>query len=247
MVVSDTTGVQFADWSDTIFRPVLIKVSTKTADVDPRDNALRFNLKRDQSFHALERDVQPPGRLLDIGSGNGRLLYLAKQAGWDTMGLELSDSMARFVTAELGIEVLVANFLDPTPELGSIEAFDAVVLRHVLEHLPDPLVTMEKLRALVKPQGHLLLEMPNIEAATKKWSRFVVGTGWYRRKFDADFMAGQCNEYSRRSMNYLAAKTGFEVVRWETYSMKPVPNWFYNRVPIGNKARALLRHSSVNQ
>jgi SAM-dependent methyltransferase len=211
--------------------------------VDPRDDSLRFNQERDQSFDALQRDVQPPGRLLDIGSGNGRLLYRARQAGWEVMGLELSTGMADFVTAELGIDVLVADFLAPTHELESVGQFDVVVLRHVLEHLPDPLLTMEKLRALIKPDGHLLLEMPNIEAMTKKWSRFVVNAGLYKRKFSDDFMAGHCNEYSRRSMNFLAAKAGFDLVRWETYSMKPLPNWFYNRVPIGNKARALLRHS----
>jgi len=217
----------------------------EASHIDPRDDTLRFNQIRDQSFNALLRDVQPPGRLLDIGSGNGRLLYLAQQAGWEVMGLELSASMAEFVGNELGIEVLVANFLEPTPELERVGVFDVVVLRHVLEHLPDPLLTMEKISALLKPAGYLLLEMPNIEAMTKKWSRFVVGTGLYKRKFSADFMAGHCNEYSRRSMNFLAAKTGFRVVRWETYSMKPLPNWFYNRVPIGNKARALPQREAL--
>jgi len=217
----------------------------EASHVDPRDGSLRFNRIRDQSFQALQRDVQPPGRLLDIGSGNGRLLYLAQQAGWDVMGLELSSSMAEFVAKELGIEVLVANFLEPTPELERVGTFDVVVLRHVLEHLPDPLLTMEKIGALLQPEGYLLLEMPNIEAATKKWSRFVVGTGLYKRKFSADFMAGHCNEYSRQSTNFLAARTGFRVVRWETYSMKPLPNWFYNRVPIGNKARVLLQRDGA--
>ena len=217
----------------------------EASHVDARDDTLRFNQIRDQSFHALQRDIRPPGRLLDIGSGNGRLLYLAQNAGWEVMGLELSSSMADFVGEELGIRVLVANFLDPTPELERAGTFDVVVLRHVLEHLPDPLLTMEKIGALLKPDGYLLLEMPNIEAMTKKWSRFIVGTGLYKRKFPADFMAGHCNEYSRQSTNFLAAQTGFRVVRWETYSMKPLPNWFYNRVPIGNKARVLLRRDEV--
>ncbi len=209
--------------------------------VDPRDDSLRFNRDRDQSFHALQRDVSQYGRLLDIGSGNGRLLYLAQQAGWDVMGLELSPSMAKFVHDELGVEVLVANFLDPTPELERAGTFDVVVLRHVLEHLPDPLLAMEKIGALLNPGGYLMLEMPNIEAMTKRWSRFIVGTGLYKRKFRPDFLAGHCNEYSLPSIRFLAAKTGFELIRWETYSMKPLPNWFYNRVPIGNKARALLQ------
>jgi 2-polyprenyl-3-methyl-5-hydroxy-6-metoxy-1,4-benzoquinol methylase len=213
--------------------------------VDPLDDSLPFNRARDQSFHALMRDVRPPGRLLDIGSGNGRLLYLARQAGWQVKGLELSAGMAAFVRQELDIAVEVGNFLEMTPSLEDASSFDVVVLRHVLEHLPDPLLTMEKISVLMKPDGYLLLEMPNIEAMTKKWSRFVVGAGLHKRSFDADFRAGHCNEYSRKSMRCLAEKTGFRVVRWETYSRKLLPNWFYNRVPIGNKARALLRRSGA--
>lgn len=217
----------------------------EASHIDPRDDSLTFNRDRDQSFHALMRDVSPPGRLLDIGSGNGRLLHVARQAGWQVKGLELSATMAAFVRQELDIAVEVANFLETTPSLEDAGSFDVVVLRHVLEHLLDPLITLEKISVLMKPDGYLLLEMPNIEAMTKRWSRFVVGAGFHKRHFDADFQAGHCNEYSKRSMRYLAEKTGFKVVRWETYSRKPLPNWFYNRVPIGNKARALLRRSGA--
>jgi len=209
--------------------------------VDPRDDSLKYNLDKDQSFQSLSRYVSPPGRLLDIGCGNGRLLYLAKSAGWSVKGLELSESMAAFVHRELDVDVAVGNFLEVTPDPRDASAYDVVVLRHVVEHLPDPLLAMDRISAFLKPGGHLLLEMPNIEAMTKKWSRLVVGVGLHKRGFGDDFMAGHCNEFSIRSMRFLADKTGYRVVRWETYSKKRLPNWFYNRVPIGNKARALLR------
>jgi 2-polyprenyl-3-methyl-5-hydroxy-6-metoxy-1,4-benzoquinol methylase len=213
--------------------------------VDPRDDSLTFNHDKDQSFASLSRYVQPPGRLLDIGCGNGRLLYIAKRAGWQVKGLELSAKMAESVRQELDVEVTVGNFLEVSPSADDANAFDVVILRHVLEHLPDPLLTMDRITALLKPDGYLLLEMPNVEAMTKKWSRFVVGAGLYTRKFPTDFMAGHCNEYSLQSMRFLARKTGYRLAHWETYSRKPLPNWFYNRVPIGNKARALLRQAAA--
>jgi SAM-dependent methyltransferase len=166
---------------------------------------------------------------------------LAKRAGWKVKGLELSSDMAEFVHRRVGVEVQVADFMDMEPDPDDLGRYDLVVLRHVIEHLPDSVLAMSKISRLMKPDGFLLLEMPNIEGFTMKWSRAVVKLGLYKRRFARDYKAGHCNEFCRESMHYLARQTGFSVVRWETYSMKRIPNWFYNRVHIGNKARALLR------
>lgn len=208
---------------------------------DPTDGKQKKNLDKDQSFRFIQNTLEKRGELLDIGCGTGRLMYLAKQAGWRVKGLELSADMAEFVHQRVGAEVQVADFMAMTPDSEDLGRYDLVVLRHVLEHLPDSILAMEKISALLKPGGHLLLEMPNIEGFTMKWSRTVVKLGLYRRRFAADYKAGHCNEFSRDSMRFLAERTGFSVVRWETYSMKRIPNWFYNQIHVGNKARALLR------
>ena len=203
---------------------------------DPADGKQKKNLDKDQSFQFIQQSIKIPGSLLDIGCGTGRLLYLAKQAGWQVKGLELSADMAEFVRGRLGVEVQVADFLDMVPDRDDLGGYDLVVLRHVLEHLPDSVRAMEKISALLKPTGHLLLEMPNIEGLSKKWSRALVALGLHQRRFSSDFIAGHCNEFSLESMRFLARRTGFTLMRWETYSMKRIPNWFYNRVHVGNKA-----------
>ena len=77
---------------------------------------------------------------------------------------------------------------------------------------------MERIRALLKPRGYLLVEMPNIEGWSKRWVRFSVNTGLHRRRFPPDFAAGHCCEYSRAAFEALLARSGFELVRWETYT-----------------------------
>ncbi len=61
------------------------------------------------------------GRLLDIGSGTGRLLYLAKRTGWNVTGLELSTAIAEYSSRRTGVQVFVAHFLEfaPDPLLGT--------------------------------------------------------------------------------------------------------------------------------
>jgi SAM-dependent methyltransferase len=208
---------------------------------DPADGKQKKNLDKDQSFRFIQKAFKTPGSLLDIGCGTGRLMYLAKQAGWWVKGLELSADMAEFVRQRVGADVQVANFLEMVPDRDDLGRYDLVVLRHVLEHLPDSVLAMEKISALLKPGGCLLLEIPNIEGLSKKLSRTLVTLGLHKRRFGDDFVAGHCNEFSLESMRFLARRTGFVLVRWETYSMKRIPNWIYNRVHVGNKARALLR------
>lgn len=206
---------------------------------DPTDDTLKFNLSKDQSLAFVSRWVSPPGSFLDIGCGMGRLMYVARRAGWQVKGLELSEHMARQVSQKLGVEVVVGDFLDGNPFHG--EQFDLVALRHVIEHLPDSLEAIRRISELTKPGGYLLLEMPNIEAWDKRFKRALERLGLHKRKYADNFVAGHCNEFCKQSMGRLMADSGFEMLRWETYSMKPLSNYIYNRLHVGNKARMLAR------
>jgi SAM-dependent methyltransferase len=209
--------------------------------VDPADDRQRRNHDNDQAFDFLSRQVSSPGRLLDIGCGNGRLLLMAKRQGWQVKGLELSADMAAWAAERVGCEVLTDDFLQLEPAPEDREAFDVVSLRHVLEHLPEPLLAMEKISALLRPGGLLLVEMPNIEGWSKRWVRFSARHGLHRRRFPQGYAAGHACEYSRQSYAALLGRAGFELTRWVTYSKKPLANWLLSRVPVGTKARALAR------
>lgn len=212
--------------------------------IDPTDDGARRNRDKDQSFAFLSRFASPPGQFLDIGCGTGRLLHVAQRAGWTVKGLELSPEMAERVAELLDVEIMAGDFLDMEPPSEDLGRFDVVCLRHVIEHLPDPLRTMSSISRLLRRGGLLLLEMPNVEAWSKRWNRALVRAGLHQRQFPADMQAGHCNEYCRESMDYLARRTGFSLLRWETYSSKPAVNWLLSRLPVGTKARALLRYGS---
>jgi SAM-dependent methyltransferase len=209
--------------------------------VDPTNDRDKQNLDNDQTYDFIRRHVGGPLRLLDLGCGNGRLLHRAKLAGWRAKGVELSVSTAARVREAVGVPVVAADFLEMTIDSEDVEAYDLICLRHVLEHLPDSRLAMRKIRAMLAPSGRVLLEMPNIEAWDKRLKRWMVDRGLHRRRYAPNFVAGHCNEFSRRSFEYLAVETGFRLLRWETYSKKAFSNFVFNRFPIGNKARALIQ------
>lgn len=207
--------------------------------VSPKVADHKSNIDVRQSWDFLQSYLGEPGRLMDIGCGNGCLPYLARQAGWEVRGIELSESAAKAIQKDLGIEVDVANFLEYEDSKG--ELYDIVVLRHVLEHLPDSILAMNKIRALLKPGGLALLEFPNTRSISYMLKRFLKKRGLRNKKFSEDWRPGHCNEFCRKAFKVLLDKTGFELLVWRTYSSKPLANSFYRLFPIGNKARVLVR------
>jgi SAM-dependent methyltransferase len=100
------------------------------------------------------------GRLLDIGSGTGTFAYEMKKHGWEVIGLE-PDEGARKVAMEL----YQVELQDPA-KLNDLQpkSFDAITLWHVLEHVHDLHGYLNHIRKLLKPNGKLLIAVPNYKA-----------------------------------------------------------------------------------
>lgn len=190
------------------------------------------------AYHFIKRHVPVTGSYMDIGCGNGALLYFAKKDGWHVKGLELSPDYAEYVSKTLEVEVFVADFLE-FEEMD--EQYDVVSLRHVLEHLPDSVLAMNKIAALLKKGGYGHFEFPNINSISHRIQRFLSKTNLHRRKYSTTYQPGHCNEFSRKAFLHLLKLTNYELVRWETYSNKPLINFIYNRIKVGTKARAIVR------
>jgi 2-polyprenyl-3-methyl-5-hydroxy-6-metoxy-1,4-benzoquinol methylase len=102
---------------------------------------------------------QNSGRLLDIGCGEGLFLKIAKQNGWQVEGVEISEFACREATKNLNQTVNHGEVW----EVGfDAETFDVITLWHVLEHGVDPLRTLKEARRVIKPEGLLLVAVPNV-------------------------------------------------------------------------------------
>lgn len=207
----------------------------------PADDDAPANHGSTRSYAYLSRYARPPGRLLDIGCGNGRILHLAARDGWDATGLELSADLARRSAASTGCTVLTMSFLDPSAATIDGAPFDVVILRHVLEHLPDTRLALDRLRSLLAPEGVALLEFPNIDALDLRLKRWLERRGLRRKRYGPDYVPGHCNEFCRESFTYAAAVAGLRLDDWRTYSHRPLVDRLYGALGWGNKARALVR------
>lgn len=110
------------------------------------------------------------GALLDVGCGNGAFMLRAADAGWEVQGIE-PDSAA----AERAIAAGLCVHRGDMTTFESAEAFDAVTLSHVFEHLHDPLAALHMCRRVLKPGGMLWMAMPNIGGLGHR----IYGRAWF--------------------------------------------------------------------
>jgi len=116
--------------------------------------------------------VSRRGRLLDVGCGSGEFLARMRDFGWQVAGVEPDPRAAEAARARLGPDAIVAADLDD-PALGA-GGFDAVTLAHVIEHVPDPVGTLERCRARLAPGGILVCVTPN----TRSLGARAFGRDW---------------------------------------------------------------------
>ena len=99
----------------------------------------------------------PKGLLIDVGCGNGNKIKLAEQLGWQARGIELDAAAVKAAVAQ-GLQVELGGFELLANYEGQV---DCLVCSHVLEHVHQPLRMIELLLAALKPEGVLLLSLPN--------------------------------------------------------------------------------------
>ena len=99
----------------------------------------------------------PPGRMLEIGCASGGFLHRMARQGWIVEGVEPSRTAAESARS-LGYDVFRGT-IEAMPERES--SFDLIVGWMVLEHLHDPIHSLQKLSRLVKPGGSLVVSVPN--------------------------------------------------------------------------------------
>ena len=208
--------------------------------IDPDDMSLKQNKDQEASYKFIRKYSKTAGKYLDIGCGNGKLLQLAKKDGCDVHGLELTQFFADKIKERLDINVTVANFM----EYDSETTYDLLTLRHVLEHIPDPIYAMTKINKLLKPGSFAELEFPNIEGYSLKVKRFMNKLGLFKKKYKKDYIPGHCNEFSKKSFNQLSSITGFKMIKHITYSSKPFMSLIYKYAPIGCKTRVIIQKVS---
>jgi len=102
-----------------------------------------------------------PGKVLDVGCGNGEFLVAMRKRGWRVTGLDVDPAAVATARSAHGLEVHLGT-------VGSLLSkgltFDAITASHVIEHVPDPVEFLTHCRQLLRAGGLLVLRTPNAQS-----------------------------------------------------------------------------------
>jgi SAM-dependent methyltransferase len=168
------------------------------------DDTLAERVHNARTRLAWLREYATAGRLLDVGAAGGAFVLEAGRMGFDAWGIEPVPAFARYARDALGVDVREGRIEDVELEPRSL---DLVTLWHVLEHVPEPRGTLERLREALRPGGLLILEVPNVSSVMAR----SLGTAWVHLD-----PAAHANHFAPATLRALLVRAGFEVRGTET-------------------------------
>ncbi len=167
--------------------------------------------------------VKQNGTLLDVGCATGKFMLLAQQRGWQVEGIEISERAAQIAKTRTNAPVTIGT-LD---QFSTDKQYDAITMWEVLEHLPNPVQTVEKVLSLLKPRGYFAGSVPN-------WCSL-----WMRKSEDAaHWPPFHLTYWEPSSLHYLLSNHGFSNI---IIRQKPLA-WTEE---LGSKKYALLPISVI--
>ncbi|MFA6105025.1 MAG: class I SAM-dependent methyltransferase [Patescibacteria group bacterium] len=126
---------------------------------------LKYNFSDDQTgVHRLILDRIPPNsRVLDVGCATGYLGQRLVLSGCEVWGIE-PDKTSYEHALNKGYKNIINLSVEAALESDIIknEKFDRIIVADVLEHLVNPILVLNSLKIHSKPDGKILVSLPNI-------------------------------------------------------------------------------------
>lgn len=100
-------------------------------------------------------------KVLEVGCAEGGLLDALQEIGMYAVGIELNAERAAIAKEKNhALNILIGDIIDPTLKEKLNETFDMIIMREVIEHVPNKKAVFDNLNKLIQPDGYLFISFP---------------------------------------------------------------------------------------
>jgi SAM-dependent methyltransferase len=158
------------------------------------------------------RESEETGLVLDVGCGGGLFLQmLAERNRVRVAGVDFSLDAANSAWTGAGVPAVCATLSRPP---FAPESCAAVTMFHVLEHLYDPASYLDAAHKLLRPDGRLIIQVPNAAC----WQFLLLGERWNGIDVPRHLI-----NFRLSDVDSLLENCGFEVLRHKHFSLRDNP------------------------
>ena len=162
----------------------------------------RFRIFPKIDFSSLLAEYSNPGKVLDIGCGNGSKLSKLSD-GYIPYGIEISKSLS--IQANLFFKQYGGSCAND-PAINGLRkikdnSFSAITLYCYLEHELKPLEVLKECYRILEPSGIIIIKVPNFNSV----NRHIMRKKWCGFRFP-----DHLNYFTPKSLNSILRKAGFE-------------------------------------
>jgi len=175
--------------------------------------------------------VPRKGRMLDVGCGDGSVLKIAQDLGWDAEGVDF-DPEAVANARRKRLNVHAGKLKD---QCYPDDSFDLVLISHVIEHVHDPLGMLREIRRVLRPGRILVVTTPN----TGSWGQRYFGTNCV----DLD-PPRHLQLFNGRNLSTLAKRAGFAQTTVSS-TLRNTPFVFFQSPLIQARGRGNMRSAKT--
>ena len=142
-------------------------------------------------------------QILDIGCGTGDFLYACKNNGWTVKGVEPNEKARSLAFNKLSSENYLVKKIDDLLE-NHTHRYDVITMWHVLEHIPNLTEYITILKELLKPNGTLIIALPNYKS---------YDATYYKNFWAAYDVPRHMWHFSKKAMKFVFSENKFEITK----------------------------------
>jgi SAM-dependent methyltransferase len=195
-----------------------------------RIKSFKRALRKIKLFTKLEKDEIEQSLFLDVGCAGGAFLKAARDFGYKAIGIEPSNYLAAIAEQKYGVKVYQKT-LDEF-NVSDIDIF-VISLWDVLEHVPNPTLTLSKAYSLLDDEGVLILNIPMIDT----WPARLLGSKW------PFYLGVHVYYFNKNSIRKILEITGFKIQKIIPYTQTLSLGYIIDRagIPLPKILSNLLR------
>ena len=206
------------------------KMTTPTLDVDGIYNKFLYQNENKLRYLEEKLHISRDWKMLDYASGYGFFIQLMNKHGYTFDGLDISKERlsichARLAESDYNGHIYSTNLLEEDVPLELVGKYDLITMFHLLEHLINPVELLVKVQKMLKPNGILVLELPNYANSMMEISKEF---------HDFFFIRDHVAYYTPETVKIPLREAGFTDIMVngvQIYGLTNHMNWILNKGP----------------